>query len=282
MPPSVPGAAPDMEPPPPVTTQRGAGQSWETQSEGRPGPSSRGSSPLQLALLQEDRPPSCESAEQQCASGSSGKNSRFSARDPSPPGPGSAASGSSDSSVRVSGSEDASEVAPAGQQPGDVRERAACPRAAEESVWSRIAQTPERVLMTYQVPASDGAQRSRQSRSRAASTGPLGTTLVCLCPRVPEVVLREDLEKLAGMRQRQPRFSPGQRAELARARAWPPGQSLPAGADSTDRASGRDAGGACGQDPGGRQLSGREVPSTAARDISEPPTLNDRDVVLEH
>lgn len=64
MPPSVPGAAPDVEPPPPVTTQRGAGQSWETQSEGRLGPSSRGSSPLQLALLQEDRPPSCESAEQ--------------------------------------------------------------------------------------------------------------------------------------------------------------------------------------------------------------------------
>ncbi|XP_054576817.1 period circadian protein homolog 3 [Eptesicus fuscus] len=204
MPPSVPGAAPDVEPPPPVTTQRGAGQSWETQSGGRPGPSSRGSSPLQLALLQEDRPPSCESAEQQCASGSSGNNSHFSARDPSPPGPGSAASGSSDSSVRVSGSEDASEVAPAGQQPGDVRERAACPRAAEESVWSRIAQTPERVLMTYQVPA-----------------------------RVPEVVLREDLEKLAGMRQRQPRFSPGQRAELAGARAWLQRQSLPAGADST-------------------------------------------------
>lgn len=61
--------------------------------------------------------------------------------------------GSSDSSVRVSGGEEASEVAPAGQQPGAVRERAACPRAAEESVWSRIAQTPERVLMTYQVPA---------------------------------------------------------------------------------------------------------------------------------
>lgn len=63
-PPSVPTAAPSVEPPPPVTTQRGARQSWETQSAGCPGPSSRGSSPLQLALLQEDRPPSCESAEQ--------------------------------------------------------------------------------------------------------------------------------------------------------------------------------------------------------------------------
>lgn len=61
--------------------------------------------------------------------------------------------GSSASSVPVSGSEDAAEAAPAGPQPGDVRDGAALPRGAEESVWSSIARTPEHVLMTYQVPA---------------------------------------------------------------------------------------------------------------------------------
>ncbi|XP_015421401.1 PREDICTED: period circadian protein homolog 3 [Myotis davidii] len=159
-PPSVPTAAPSVEPPPPVTTQRGAGQSWETQSAGRPGPSSRGSSPLQLALLQEDRPPSCESAEQQCAPGSSGENSHFSARDlspgplprESPPGPGSAASGSSGSSRCLSGSDGSSEVAPDGQQPREVRAADAVPHVAEEPVWRMIARTPECVLMTYQLP----------------------------------------------------------------------------------------------------------------------------------
>ncbi|XP_045426530.1 period circadian protein homolog 3 isoform X3 [Pipistrellus kuhlii] len=246
MPPSKPAAAPDVEPPPPATTRGGAGPSSETQSEGRLGPSSRGSSPLQLVLLQEDRPPSCESAEQ-CASGNSGKNSHFSARDPSPLGPGSAASGSGASSVPGSGSEDAAEAAPAGPQPGDVRDRPTLPRGAEESVCGSIARAPERVLMTYQVPA-----------------------------RAPDVVLREDLEKLAGMRQ--PRFSPGQRAELARARAWLQRQSLPTGADThgcascRDGASGPDEGGACGQDPGGRPPSGPGE-STAPRGVSEPPAF---------
>lgn len=61
--------------------------------------------------------------------------------------------GSSASSVPVSGSEGAAEAAPTGPQPGDVRDGAALPRGAEESVWSSIARTPERVLMTYQVPA---------------------------------------------------------------------------------------------------------------------------------
>ncbi|XP_036205383.1 period circadian protein homolog 3 isoform X2 [Myotis myotis] len=259
-PPSVPTAAPSMEPPPPVTTQRGSGQSWETQSAGRP-PSSRGSSPLQLALLQEDRPPSCESAEQQCAPGHSGENNHFSARDlspgplprESPPGPGSAASGSSGSSMCLSGSDGASEVAPDGRQPREVRAGDAVPHAAEEPVWRMIAQTPECVLMTYQLPE-----------------------------RVQDVVLREDLAKLERMRRRQPQFSAGQRAELAGAqsRGLPPGADTHACASCRDRAAGGGTGGACSQDPG-RQLSGCEVPSTASRDISEPLTVNDRGVVLE-
>ncbi|XP_070260103.1 period circadian protein homolog 3 isoform X2 [Myotis yumanensis] len=210
-PPSVPTAAPSVEPPPPVTTQRGAGQSWETQSAWHPGPSSRGSSPLQLALLQEDRPPSCESAEQQCAPGNSGENNHFSAGDPSPgpcpreapPGPGSAASGSSGSSMCLSGSDGSSEVIPDGRQPREVRAGDAVPHAAEESVWRMIARTPECVLMTYQLPE-----------------------------RVKDVVLREDLAKLESMRQRQPQFSAGQRAELAGARAWAQSRSLPPGVDT--------------------------------------------------
>lgn len=64
------------------------------------------------------------------------------------------------------------------------------PHAAEEPVWRMIARTPECVLMTYQLPE-----------------------------RVRDVVLREDLAKLESMRRRQPQFSAGQRAELARARA---------------------------------------------------------------
>lgn len=133
------------------------------------------------------------------------------------------------------------------------------PHAAEEPVWRMIARTPECVLMTYQLPE-----------------------------RVRDVVLREDLAKLESMRRRQPQFSAGQRAELAGARAWAQSRGLPPGADThgcascRDRAAGSDAGGTCGQDPGPRrQLSGGEVPSTASRDISEPLTVNDRDVVLE-
>lgn len=62
----------------------------------------------------------------------------------------------------------------------------------------------------------------------------------------------------------------------------PPCFSLEGCASCRDRAAGSDAGGTCGQDPGPRrQLSGGEVLSTASRDISEPLTVNDRDVVLE-
>lgn len=46
-----------------------------------------------------------------------------------------------------------------------------------------------------------------------------------------EAVLREDLEKLAGLRGRQPRFSRGQREELAKVHAWIQSQTVPQGID---------------------------------------------------
>lgn len=54
-----------------------------------------------------------------------------------------------------------------------------------------IEQTPECVLMTYQVP-----ERGRDE------------------------VLKEDLEKLHSMEQRQPQFSPAQKEELTKVRSW--------------------------------------------------------------
>lgn len=52
----------------------------------------------------------------------------------------------------LSGSDGSSEVAPDGRQPREVRAGDAVPHAAEEPVWRMIAQMPECVLMTYQLP----------------------------------------------------------------------------------------------------------------------------------
>lgn len=49
--------------------------------------------------------------------------------------------------------------------------------------------------------------------------------------RVTEAVLREDLEKLAGMWRRQPRFSRGQREELAKVHCWIQSQTSTRGID---------------------------------------------------
>ncbi|XP_045715305.1 period circadian protein homolog 3 isoform X1 [Phyllostomus hastatus] len=199
-PPSVSAAAPHAAAPPPVADPR-AGQPWDSQSDEPPFPSSRGSSPLQLDLLQEDPPGSCASAEQ-CVTDHGGRGSHPFTADalplPRESGPGSAASGASESSVCLGSSDRSSDVTREGQQSQDVRADAAFPCSGDESLWRMIKGTPEGVLMTYQLPE-----------------------------RVAEVVLREDLEKLEGMRQRQPQFSPGQREELARVHSWIRSQTLP-------------------------------------------------------
>lgn len=71
---------------------------------------------------------------------------------------------------------------------------------------------------------------SRGVPSTWAPSGPV--RLLWSVLRARDVVLREDLAKLEGMRRRQPQFSPGQRAELAGARAWAQSRSLPPGADT--------------------------------------------------
>ncbi|OBS74973.1 hypothetical protein A6R68_14485 [Neotoma lepida] len=101
-----------------------------------------------------------------------------------------AASGSSIGSAYLSSS-NYSEISENGQRSQDRQRSEAFPGVAEESIWRMIEQTPESVLMTYQVP-----ERGR------------------------EEVLREDLEKLTSMEQWQPQFSPAQKEELAKVRSW--------------------------------------------------------------
>lgn len=217
IPPSVSAVAPNLEPPSSVIDQR-RGEKWETQSGEHQFTSSRSSSPLQLNLLQEDPPKSwessdqmrgdvCPEAEYQCVTGDSGnRSSRFPASEPSmvllpqesPPGTSSAASGSSDSSVCFATSDFPSEITPNGQQSQDVQRKETFPSVAEEAIWRMIKQTPECILMTYQVP-----------------------------DRVKEIVLEEDLEKLESMRQQQPQFSHGQREELATVHSWSQSQTVP-------------------------------------------------------
>ncbi|XP_073877724.1 period circadian protein homolog 3 isoform X34 [Macaca fascicularis] len=66
-------------------------------------------------------------------------------------GTGSAASGSSDSSIYFTSSV-YSKISQNGQQSQDVQKKETFPNDAEESIWRMIRQTPECVLMTYQVP----------------------------------------------------------------------------------------------------------------------------------
>ncbi|XP_019515941.1 PREDICTED: period circadian protein homolog 3 isoform X2 [Hipposideros armiger] len=218
IPPSVSAMAPSLEAPSPAVSHRQAADKWEAQSGEPAFLNSRSSSPLQLNLLQEDTPRSCESADQMrrdmcpeaecpCVIGIGGnKNSHFTARDPStvpllgasPSGSGSAASGSSDSSIYFGSSDYSSEITPNGQQSQDVPKKEAFPNSAEESIWRMIKQTPECILMTYQVPE-----------------------------RVKDIVLREDLEKLESMRPQQPQFSHGQREELATVHPWIQNRTIP-------------------------------------------------------
>lgn len=78
------------------------------------------------------------------------------------------------------------------------RKKGTFPKLAEESIWRMIKQTPDRILMTYQVPE-----------------------------RVKEIVLKEDLEKLESMRRQQPQFSRGQREEIANVHSWIHSRAIP-------------------------------------------------------
>ncbi|XP_017353870.1 period circadian protein homolog 3 isoform X1 [Cebus imitator] len=234
--PSMSAVTPNLDTPPSITNQRREEEKWEAQSEGHPFISSRSSSPLQLDLLQEEMPRPSESsdeirrnrspqAEYQCVIGNSGSEGSPAAthalsmgspprETPShptagvlstgsppretPSGTGSAASGSSDCSIYFTSSAYSSEISQNGQQSQDVQKKEIFPNVAEESIWRMIRQTPECILMTYQVPE-----------------------------RVKEVVLKEDLERLESMKQQQPQFSQGQQEELAKVYNWIQSQAIP-------------------------------------------------------
>lgn len=211
VPPAASAVAPDLQPPSLVDSQGRVEDRWEAQSEELPPVNSRSSSPLQLNLLQEEMPVSsgspdpvrkdvCPEAECHCGRDSSGHRDLSMASLPraSPSGTTSAGPGSSSSSIHFTSSCYCSEISEDGRQCQDVQGKQAHGSMAEESIWRMIEQIPECVLMTYQVPE-----------------------------RVREAVLKEDLEKLESMRQRQPRFSPRQEEELARLHPWIQGQSVP-------------------------------------------------------
>ncbi|XP_073652772.1 period circadian protein homolog 3 isoform X11 [Tursiops truncatus] len=209
IPASVSAVPPNPGPPSSAISQRSGEGKWGTQNEGHPLINSKSSSPLQLDLLQENRPRSCASPEaeyQPVSLNNENKNDHFttselstvSLHEASPPGAGSAAAGSSGSSINFATSDYSSEIFQNGQQSQDVQKKETFPNLAEESIWRMIEQTPECILMTYQVPE-----------------------------RVKEIVLKEDLENLESMRRRQPQFSHGQREELANVRSWIQSQTIP-------------------------------------------------------
>ncbi|XP_069401895.1 period circadian protein homolog 3 isoform X4 [Ovis canadensis] len=205
---SVSAVAPNPGPLSSTINPRSREEKWETRNEGHPLINSGSSSMLQLDLLQGDRPRSCASPETVCGvRGSSGteidgftikKPSIASLHSVSPPGTGPAASGSSGSSINFAPSDDSSEISENGQQSQDIQKKGTFPKLAEESIWRMIKQTPDRILMTYQVPE-----------------------------RVKEIVLKEDLEKLESMRRQQPQFSRGQREEIANVHSWIHSQAIP-------------------------------------------------------
>nr|XP_042113250.1 period circadian protein homolog 3 isoform X9 [Ovis aries] len=205
---SVSAVAPNPGPLSSTINPRSREEKWETRNEGHPLINSGSSSMLQLGLLQGDRPRSCASPETVCGvRGSSGteidgftikKPSIASLHSVSPPGTGPAASGSSGSSINFAPSDDSSEISENGQQSQDIQKKGTFPKLAEESIWRMIKQTPDRILMTYQVPE-----------------------------RVKEIVLKEDLEKLESMRRQQPQFSRGQREEIAKVHSWIHSRAIP-------------------------------------------------------
>ncbi|XP_043852891.1 period circadian protein homolog 3 isoform X2 [Dromiciops gliroides] len=225
--------------PSPASSQRSAEDEWVLQSEREQHPlfsHSRSSSPLQLNLLQEEMPGAPEphtnmgqeadtGTQYQHQVGDHGNShgsvakellSLLLHKDPAA-GAGSVASGagsvssdahgslshgtsgcgtgSSDSSKYFASSDYSSETS---QNEQKSEEKEAPHKSGRGTIWGMIEQTPECVLMTYQVPE-----------------------------RVKEDVLKEDLEKLESMRQHQPRFTDGQKEELAEVHPWIQSQTIP-------------------------------------------------------
>ncbi|NXS51327.1 PER3 protein, partial [Brachypteracias leptosomus] len=180
--------------------------------------SSRSSSPLQLNLLQEELPKpmelsistdvkacteaTCDNSEDSgnsashCASSGLTDHSLY---EDSHSGTGSAASGSGSalSGSLGSGSNETSGSSKE-ERNQEAEEKGTAHLSKHESAWVMMDHTPERVLMTYQMPN-----------------------------RIKEEVLKEDLEKLTVMQKQQPRFTDGQKKELAEVHAWIRTQTVP-------------------------------------------------------
>ncbi|KAE8593287.1 hypothetical protein XENTR_v10019064 [Xenopus tropicalis] len=202
---------------------------------------SRSSSPLQLVLLQEELPKAMEQAEGtneesqvdiKCAAEDSGNNDSHSAsselfdlllQEDSQSGTGSAASGSgsaNSSSLRsgsngstsngTSGSgigssnssnyfaSKSSDTSKKGHKRQDVVDADNFSKAPRDSIWSMIERTPTPIMMTYQLPERD-----------------------------KETLLKEDLEKLTAMRNKQPWFTEEQKEELAEVHSWIRNRTIP-------------------------------------------------------
>ncbi|XP_063799448.1 period circadian protein homolog 3 isoform X2 [Pseudophryne corroboree] len=204
---------------------------------------SRSSSPLQLVLLQEELPKSVDPLEGtkiesqvdiKCVDQAedSGNNDSHSAsselfdlllQEDSQSGTGSAASasGSANSSSLRSGSNGStsngtsgsgigssnssnyfasksSDTSKKGHKRQEVVESDSFPKAAGDSIWTMIERTPTPIMMTYQVPERD-----------------------------KEALLKEDLEKLTAMRNKQPWFTEEQKEELAEVHSWIRNRTIP-------------------------------------------------------
>ncbi|NXN25141.1 PER3 protein, partial [Nycticryphes semicollaris] len=183
--------------------------------------SSRSSSPLQLNLLQEELPKPMElyintgvkaHTEAKCNNDPEDSSNRashcasseftdHSLYEDSQSGTRSAASGSGSALSGSLGSR-SNETSACGtaskEKTQEAEEKGTAHKSKCDSAWVMMDHTPERVLMTYQIPN-----------------------------RIKEEVLKEDLEKLTVMRKQQPWFTDGQKKELAEVHTWMQTQTVP-------------------------------------------------------
>ncbi|XP_061075147.1 period circadian protein homolog 3 isoform X2 [Conger conger] len=106
--------------------------------------------------------------------------------------------GSSSSSSKYFGSNDSWDTSRKVRKSPEAQERAGFDQRVEDSLWTLIQQTPEPVMMTYQIHSRDQA-----------------------------VVLQEDREKLLLLQAQQPWFSQEQKEELAEVHPWITQRTLP-------------------------------------------------------
>ncbi|XP_075695529.1 period circadian protein homolog 3-like isoform X1 [Rhinoderma darwinii] len=230
-----------MEPTSRASSAMSAEEQQEVQSDDpRLFSNSRSSSPLQLVLLQEELPkpadpPEGTKTENQVAikcadtaedSGNADSHSASSElfdlllQEDSQSGTGSAASGSgsansfslgsgstangtSGSGIGSSNSSKyfaskSSDTSKKGHKRQEGAESDAFPKAAGDSIWAMIERTPTPIMMTYQLPERD-----------------------------KETLLKEDLEKLTAMRNKQPWFTEQQKEELAEVHWWIRNRTIP-------------------------------------------------------